>query len=677
MTILDMIYTILIKPLQLFFEVLFMMADRVIDNPGVSILVLSLAMNFLVLPLYKRADAMQEEERNMENKLHKGVSHIKKVFKGDERMMILQTFYRQNDYKPTYVFKGSISLFLEIPFFIAAYQFLSHLEALHGVSFWVINDLGAADALISIGAFHINLLPIIMTAVNLVSCVIFTKGYPIKTKVQLYSMAIFFFFFLYNSPSGLVFYWTLNNIFSLVKTIFYKLKNAKQVLQVMFATAGAALIIAAIGFYHASHVKRLICFVVMGVAFMAPLIMSIVKKHSKLEIKPLNIEGNKKIFFSGAVFMAVLVGAVIPSAVIKASPQEFVNLYHYVNPLWYICSSLCLAIGTFVVWMSVFYWLANKKNKAFFDIGIWCACGIAMLNYMFFGKDLGILNNVLKYESGLTFGTAQELINLGIVLVVICIMYVIYRFGRKMISQVLLMGVMALAAMSMFNVVKINESIDNLNVACSVAQVQENTPSFSLSKSGNNVIVLMMDRAMNQYIPYLMNEKPELKEQFSGFTYYSNTISFGGFTNFGTPALFGGYEYTPIEMNKRDTESLASKQNEALKLMPVLFDRSGYDVTVCDPTYANYQWTPDLSIYDEYPDIKTYITSGKFADKESKENVTINNKRNFFCYSMMKVFPVCMQDVLYDNGNYNRGTSSQSTDQQNIVNNYVSDGTNT
>jgi len=227
-----------------------MMANKIIDNPGMSIIVLSLAMNFLVLPLYRRADAMQEEERDMEAKLHDGVAHIKKTFKGDEKMMILQTFYRQNNYKPTDVFKGSISLFLEIPFFIAAYQFLSHLQILQGVQFGVIADLGAPDALIAIGNFHINLLPIIMTAVNLVSCVIFTKGYPIKTKAQLYLMAIFFFIFLYSSPAGLVFYWTLNNIFSLVKTIFYKLKNAKKILNIMFAFAGAALVIYAVQFLY-------------------------------------------------------------------------------------------------------------------------------------------------------------------------------------------------------------------------------------------------------------------------------------------------------------------------------------------------------------------------------------------------------------------------------------------
>ena len=234
MSVFEILDTLLLKPLQLLFEVIYMMAYRIIGNPGLSIIVLSLVMNFLVLPLYLRADAMQEEEKQTEMRLRRGVSHIKKTFKGDERMMMLQTYYRQNGYKPTYVLRGAVSLFLEIPFFIAAYRFLSELSLLDGVTFGPIADLGRPDGMLAIAGISVNILPIIMTAVNLVSCVIFTKGSPVKQKLQLYGMAAFFLVFLYNSPSGLVFYWTLNNTFSLVKTVFYKLKDPLKVLGVLF-----------------------------------------------------------------------------------------------------------------------------------------------------------------------------------------------------------------------------------------------------------------------------------------------------------------------------------------------------------------------------------------------------------------------------------------------------------
>ena len=47
-----MLYTFIISPLELLFEVIFMVADKIIGNAGLSIIFLSLAVNFLVLPLY-------------------------------------------------------------------------------------------------------------------------------------------------------------------------------------------------------------------------------------------------------------------------------------------------------------------------------------------------------------------------------------------------------------------------------------------------------------------------------------------------------------------------------------------------------------------------------------------------------------------------------------------------
>ncbi|MBP3811194.1 MAG: hypothetical protein ILA15_10795, partial [Clostridiales bacterium] len=105
-----MLYTLFIYPLELFFEVVFSIAHRIVGHPGFAIIILSLAVNFLVLPLYKRADEVQREERNLEESLAAGIAHIKKTFKGDERMMMLNTYYAQNNYSPLYVLKGSVSL---------------------------------------------------------------------------------------------------------------------------------------------------------------------------------------------------------------------------------------------------------------------------------------------------------------------------------------------------------------------------------------------------------------------------------------------------------------------------------------------------------------------------------------------------------------------------------------
>ena len=106
-----MIYSFFLMPIQLIFEVIFSYAYTFTsENTGLSIILLSLAFNILVLPLYRRSDAIQEEERNIEAKLHDGVQHIKKTFKGDERTMMIQTYYRQNNYSPLYVLRSAIDL---------------------------------------------------------------------------------------------------------------------------------------------------------------------------------------------------------------------------------------------------------------------------------------------------------------------------------------------------------------------------------------------------------------------------------------------------------------------------------------------------------------------------------------------------------------------------------------
>ena len=651
----NILYTILIGPLQLFFEVIYTIANEFIGNPGLSIIVLSMIMNFLVLPLYKRADAMQAEERDIENKLRDGVAHIKKTFRGDERMMILQTYYRQNNYKPTDAIKGSISLFLEIPFFIAAYNFLSHLSCLQGTAFGPIPNLGAPDGLLTVMSYQINILPIIMTAVNLISCVIYTKGFPVKTKIQLYGMALFFLVFLYSSPAGLVFYWTLNNVFSLVKTIFYKLKDPKKVLAIMASMAGLVLAGFGIG-GQIDSVKWRVFLIAIGILLQIPVIVRIKVIRNILENNNGKCQPDRKAFISGALFLAILVGALIPSSVINASPLEFVDTSYFFNPLWFIVNSLCIAVGTFLVWLSVFYWLADKKVKVVFEKVIWIACATMVINYMFFGNDLGVLDPNLVYENGLALSNREQLINLIILVLIVAVVIFAFAKIKKRVVVLVFICSLALGGMSAFNMVKIKGSVEEVKTKM---EANSEMASFSLSKTGKNVIVLMMDRAMGEYVPYIMNEKPELKEQFDGFTYYSNVVSFGGVTNFASPAFYGGYEYTPFELNKRDTESLSSKQNEALKIMPVLFDENGYDVTVCDPTYANYQWIPDLSIYDEYPDIKKYITFGKYSDVESKLNNIESNKRNFFCFSLMKTMPLVVQSTIYDDGRYNSGNISE------------------
>ena len=623
MSVFTAIYNLFIGPLELLFEIIFSITNKMIENPGFSIMILSLVMNFLVLPLYKKADAMQEEERLNQEKLKKWTTHIKKTFKGDERFMMLQTYYRQNHYKPSYALRGTVSLLLEIPFFIAAYNFLSGLQLLHGVSFGPIRDLGSPDGFLVIGKTAVNVLPILMTLINLVASAVYTKGFSLKSKIQLYGMAAIFLVLLYRSPSGLVFYWTLNNVFSLFKNIIYKVRSKLPAFDQ--------------------------------------------KKNKKTACQTMITKKDTVTFLAGGLYLTVLTGVLIPSTVMNAAPEEFINTATRLNPLFYIQDSFFIAAGIFLIWSGIFYFISGEKGKKIMEFLICAFCGTAVVNYLFFGQGYGTMSADLKFEEPPVFVHKEELFNLLILAFFFLVFFLIWKKKKEMIRVLLFAVMVAGIGTSFVNMRHIYK--EDAPKLAQLKDLNEEPPRITLSKEGKNVIVLMMDRAIGVYAPYIFNEKPEVKEQFEGFTYYPNTVSFGNCTNIGLPSVIGGYEYTPEELNKRENESLETKHNEALKVMPALFDQEGFDTTVCDPTYAGYDWIPDLSVYKDYPDISTYITMGQNEEfsKETMKRSRGTKSRNFFCYSMFRIVPSFVRPYIYDEGTYNKMNLSDVQEQRSLT----------
>ncbi len=599
--LLDILHRLILGPLELLFDAVYTLGYRITGNPGLSIVLLSLVINLLVLPLYRRADALQEEERIQAQLLRPGIEKIRRVFRGDERFMILQTYYRQNNYKPWYALKSSLSLLLEIPFFIAAYRYLSGLSLLRGAGFGPISDLGQPDCLLFLFGQPVHLLPVLMTLINILSGVIYTRGMPLKSKIQLYGMALVFLALLYGSPSGLVFYWTLNNVFSLVKNIVFRKRK------------------------------------------------SVPEKAAGGEEKNRNAS---VLFFSCCVFLTLLTGILIPSAIVNASPGEFVEITDFRSPLRYVLYSALPAAGTFLIWCTVFFRLSSGKGRKRFALAAAVLSAVSVVDYMFFGTGYGNLSALLKYDNPLSVLPKDCLLNLGAVLAVSCAVVFVWKKKPEILKALCIAGCIGLAAMSAVNVNGIRTASADLEA---LAEKERIKPSFTLSRNGKNVVVLMLDRCISGFVPYIFEENPEVAEQFRGFTYYPNTLSFGRNTNVATPSLFAGYDYRPFELDKRSDTGLPEKQNEALKVLPVLFMENGFDVTVCDPPYAGYLWIPDLSIFDDYPAIHRYNTHGAFIEKEEsvilKKDRTIS--RNLFCYSIFRAAPVLLHTGFYNEGRYN------------------------
>ena len=81
-----------------------------------------------------------------------------------------------------------------------------------------LQDLSKADSLF----FGLALMPFIMTLVNILSAAYYSRSFSWHKNKSLYIMAGVFLVLLYKSPSALLVYWTMNNVFSILKTFVLK-----------------------------------------------------------------------------------------------------------------------------------------------------------------------------------------------------------------------------------------------------------------------------------------------------------------------------------------------------------------------------------------------------------------------------------------------------------------------
>lgn len=594
------LYLLIIYPLQLFFELVFSVAYKGTGNYGYAIIWLSLIINIVVLPLYLRADKIQKEQRVIEGKLNPGIKHIREAFKGDERFMMLQMFYKINHYHPVMSLRSAASLLLQIPFFMAAYNLLSSLRWLNGVPFWFIKDLGLPDAMFSVGGFSINILPILMTLINVISSAVYTRESSAREKVQVYGMAALFLVLLYNSPSGLAFYWMLNNVFSLVKNII------EFVIDKLFPDC-----------------------LMKGKKFVSSLMKLVTPSDSQ----------NLLTFILSSLISAFLLSFCIPLVLITASVEEFVEPLTYGNPVQYVWSSVCIALGIFIVWGSIIYGLLDTKGRRIFsDLSV----GLALFfcaNYFYEPTLIAMAPEFMP--KALTY-TVVMVASLALVAL-------ISKYSKFIYNTILIATLIGVFGMGVAGVYNVNKLYNEINFPPTGEEI-----SINLSSEGNNVIVIMLDRALGVTVEDEFEMIPGLKERFDGFTFAPNTISYGAHTNFGAPALLGGYEYTPYMLNQRDTELLEDKQNEALRVLPMIFSDENYDVTVINPTYAGYQYISDTEIFSDIPNTRAYRVDNSFNDYAvylANSNNEVR-ERDFFFFGLCSAM-VYGRDFFFDGGNYN------------------------
>jgi hypothetical protein len=598
----------------------------------------------LVLPVYLMAEKQQRRQREIEKGLKNGVDLIKSVFKGDERFMLLSAYYRQNNYHPIFALRNSLDLLIQIPFFIAAYHFLHNLEVLKGAPFLFISDLGSPDKLL----FGLNILPIAMTVINVVSGMIYAKDLATKDKIQLYLIAGVFLTLLYNSPAGLVLYWTSNNIYNLVKNIIQNSLKNKNPVKI---------------------------------------------KERRVEIKD-NALNDGRTFILAILAFAILVGLVIPSGVISSGVDEFSYSTggELVSPLRFVTHTILQACG-FLLWGICLYFLFQGKIRAILTTAVVSLLIMSAMDTFVYWKDYGFLSQELVLSNYVKPKTSWQNSSLAVIIALSAAAFFLMIWRRKqIIISLLFITVISFAVFGAIEIVKANVTFADLkrqggdNDKKNQTDVIEKV--FKFSKNGKNIIILMMDRGQSQHIPFIFGEKPELLKSFHGFKYYPNMISFGGNTFYAAPSLFGGYYYTSIEIQKRTKQRLRDKYNESLQIIPRIMASNNFNVSVTNLPFLNGAMAVAKQVFANAENIEATDIIDKYIDSYYRGRLPVMNgaiktrnydavvKKSLFQFSLFKCSPYAMRTKVYNNGSYMNvdggGRSFASNYSREMLKNYLS-----
>lgn len=187
--------------------------DRIFDNYGIAIIILTMILKFITLPL----NSMSMKSMKKMQKVQPEILKIREKFKGEPQKMnaAVMELYKKNKVNPV---SGCLPMLIQIPIFIALYRMLLvSIELKNSPFFGWISDLSLKDP------YYVS--PILMGISMFVQqrMTPSTAVDPMQQKIFMLMPVIFTFLFI-NFPSGLVLYWLVNNILTIAHQFYLNKK---------------------------------------------------------------------------------------------------------------------------------------------------------------------------------------------------------------------------------------------------------------------------------------------------------------------------------------------------------------------------------------------------------------------------------------------------------------------
>lgn len=200
-----------IEPIRVFVLWCLLGINKFIGNLGWSLVIFSIITKIAFMPLTIKSTESMKRMQMLTPKLNE----LKVKYKDKPEMLQkeMMKLYKENKVNPM---GGCLPILLQMPFFFALYSALvNSLDLWQAPFIFWIKDLSMPDTVLSVSGFDLNILPLVMTGTTFLQQKLTTVDTGQQQKIMMMLMPFIFIFIFWNMPSGLVLYWSLQNIFQI------------------------------------------------------------------------------------------------------------------------------------------------------------------------------------------------------------------------------------------------------------------------------------------------------------------------------------------------------------------------------------------------------------------------------------------------------------------------------
>jgi YidC/Oxa1 family membrane protein insertase len=208
----------------------------VIPSWGWSIVIMTICIKLLFWPLTAKAARSQKRM----SKIAEPMKALQEKYKDNpqKKQQEMIKLFKENKINPA---AGCLPILIQIPIFIGLFWMLRSASELRMAPFLWVSDLSQPDTLFEVGGFPINLLPLIMAITMFIQMRIVPMSPtmdPMQKKIFQF-LPFIFLIFLYGFSSGLVLYWTVQNLLTILQTwLIHRRKDDPELAVVVPPTDG-------------------------------------------------------------------------------------------------------------------------------------------------------------------------------------------------------------------------------------------------------------------------------------------------------------------------------------------------------------------------------------------------------------------------------------------------------